>query len=85
MSPKAAAPHPPPASRWAVFVRAVRPFALWTMALGIVLQVLVLPIAAIFSASAVAAIQVEILRILVEGVLGLGAFRTIDKLMGKAT
>jgi hypothetical protein len=55
------------------------------MALGIVIQVLVLPVVTIFTAQAAAAIQVEILRILVDGVLGLGAYRTIDKLLGKAT
>lgn len=55
------------------------------MAVGLVIQVVVLPIAAIFIAQAAAAIQVEVLRILVDGVLGLGAYRTIDKLLGKAT
>lgn len=79
------APRCPPDSRWAVFVRAVRPLALWVMAVGLVIQVVVLPIAAIFNAQAAAAIQVEVLRILVDGVLGLGAYRTIDKLLGKAT
>lgn len=55
------------------------------MVLGLLLQVIVLPLAGLVNANAAALINVEIARLLAEGVLGLGAFRSIDKMLGKAT
>lgn len=77
--------HPPPGSRWAVFVRAARPAAIWMMVAGLFLQVIVLPLAGLINPNAATLINVEIARLLAEGVLGLGAFRSIDKMLGKAT
>lgn len=77
--------HPPPTSRWAVFVRSARPAAIWMMVAGLFLQVIALPLAGLVNPHAVALINIEIARLLAEGVLGLGAFRSIDKLLGKAT
>lgn len=85
--PVTAAPakRAPPDSRWAVFVRAARPAAIWLMVIGLALQVIVLPIAGLVIPGAAALMSVDIARLLAEGVLGLGAFRSIDKLLGKAT
>jgi hypothetical protein len=85
MSLEPTPPRLPPASRWAVFVRAARPAANWLMVLGLALQVIILPVAALFVPAAAALVNVDVARLLAEGVLGLGAFRTIDKLVGKAT
>ena len=81
----ASAERAPPDSRWAVFVRAARPAAIWLMVIGLALQVIVLPIAGLWIPAAAGLLNVEAARLQAEVVLGLGAFRTIDKFLGKAT
>jgi len=77
--------RPAPNSRWAVFVRAARPFGLWVCVTAFALQVVVLPLVAIFAAAAAPLISPEIAKLAFEGLVVLGGLRSIDKALGKAT
>ena len=77
-------PRQPPQGAWALLVRLPRPLAMWVCVLGLVLFLVVTPAARLLG------VQVPDpdwagLNLLVQTLLGLGAMRSIDKMLGNAT